>query len=105
MKLKPQTKTIDFAAVEGGKLTLVKLPLKAVREMQTLAGKMEDASSFDSNLEAMRFVIRAGIVEAADMSDEDFDVFALDDLAALQQEVMAYSGLAAVDVSVEEGND
>lgn len=65
---------------------------------------MDDASTFDSNLEAMRFVIRAGVVEAADLSDEDFDLFSLDDLATLQQEVMAYSGLAAVDVP-EAGND
>jgi len=104
MKLKAQTKTIDFAAVEGGKVTLTKLSLKSVREMQELAKDMDDAASFDSNLAAMRFVIRAGVVEAADLSDEDFDLFSLDDLATLQQEVMAYSGLAAVDVP-EAGND
>lgn len=104
MKIKQQVKEIEFAAVEGGKVTVTKLSLKAVREMQELAKDMDDASTFDSNLEAMRFVIRAGVVEAADLSDEDFDLFSLDDLATLQQEVMAYSGLAAVDVP-EAGND
>jgi len=103
MKLKPQTKVIDFEAVEGGKVTLTKLSLKAVREMQNMAKDLEDATSFDSNIEAIRFVIRSGVVEAAELSDEDFDLFSLGDLAALQQKVMEYSGLAAVDVP-ESGN-
>lgn len=104
MKIKAQSKSIDFAAVEGGKVTITKLALKAVRDMQALAKDLEDAESFDSNIEAMRFVIRSGVVEAADLSDEDFDLFSLDDLAYLQQQVMQYSGLAAVDVP-EVGND
>lgn len=103
MKLKLQTKVIDFEAVEGGKVTLTKLSLKAVREMQDMAKDLEDATSFDSNIEAIRFVIRSGVVEAAELSDEDFDLFSLGDLAALQQKVMEYSGLAAVDVP-ESGN-
>jgi len=103
MKIKAQTKTIEFAAVEGGKVTITKLALKDVRKMQEMASEMEDSTSFDSNLDAMRYVIRCGVVEAADLSDEDFDLFSLADLAYLQQEVMAYSGLAAVDVP-EAGN-
>jgi hypothetical protein len=103
MKLKQQTKVIDFEAVEVGKVTLTKLSLKAVREMQNMAKDLEDATSFDSNIEAIRFVIRAGVVEAAELSNEDFDLFSLGDLAALQQKVMEYSGLAAVDVP-ESGN-
>ena len=104
MKAKAQTKKVKFEAVDSGEVEIKKLNLAAVRKLQDIARDHEDTESFESNIEAIRTVVRMSVVGAADMSDEDFDEFALGDLAELQQEIMAYSGLSAVETD-DAGND
>ena len=108
MKAKVQTKEVEFDAIDEGKVSIKKLNLRAVKELQEMGKTIDDTSDFESNLDAIKSVIKNSVVGAEDMADEDFDEFAIGDLADLQQKIMEYSGLAVANLdneAPEEGND
>mgnify|MGYP003571979164 CR=1 FL=1 len=87
---KKQKKDVAFM---GDKVTIYKLNVTQVMEIQDMAkGAGEDE---DANFNLLKAVIRMATVGAAEMSDEDFDSFAIDDLSKLSGEIMKFSGIGA----------
>jgi len=73
-------------------------PLKIAKLTYAQVKKIQDASKTSGDAEdgfgVMRLVIRLSAEGGESLTDEDFDNFAIDDLAKLSQEIMAYSGMS-----------
>lgn len=85
---KTVTKTVEFM---DDKVQIKQLSVKDVMELQEL---LKDATETDS-IDTIGVIIRAGVVGAEDMSDDDLQSFPVGELMALSQEIMAYCGLKA----------
>jgi len=86
---KPQTKNVNFM---DGKLSIKKLTVAEVMEIQE---KAKDAGENEAaNFDILKQVISLGAEGGENLSDEDFDNFAIDDLNKLSQEIMKWSGVA-----------
>lgn len=84
------TKSVQFM---GEKVEISKMSVQQVLDIQERAKsiKEDDASGF----EVMKQVIRVSVNGGADLTDEDFAAFPLDELSKLQGEVMKFSGIGA----------
>ena len=89
---KTVTKTVEFMDDK------VQIKQLSVADVLSLQEDMKDADEADS-LETVSKLIRAGVVGAEEMSDEDLQGFPLGELLELSQEVMAYCGLKAETVN------
>lgn len=89
---KKQSKTVQFMDTD---LIITKLNVGDVEDIQTLAKKLEgEAEQNDmGGLEILRTVIRKGAEGAADLTDEDFATFPMDELSALSTAIMEFSGI------------
>jgi|SRR5210317_1030662 len=86
---KKQEKSVDFM---GEKIPVRKLTVAQVMEIQE---KAKDAGEDESrNFDLLKDVIRYGAEGGDDLSDEDFDSFALDDLTKLSSAIMKHSGIS-----------
>ena len=85
---KTVTKTVEFMDDK------VQIKQLSVADVLSLQDALKDADEADS-LETVSKLIRAGVVGAEEMSDEDLQGFPLGELLELSQEVMAYCGLKA----------
>ena len=85
---KTVTKTVEFMDDK------VQIKQLSVADVLSLQEALKDADEADS-LETVSKLIRAGVVGAEEMSDEDLQGFPLGELLELSQEVMAYCGLKA----------
>ena len=89
---KTVTKTVEFMDDK------VQIKQLSVADVLSLQEALKDADEADS-LETVSKLIRAGVVGAEEMSDEDLQGFPLGELLELSQEVMAYCGLKAETVN------
>jgi hypothetical protein len=83
-------KSIPFM---DGEMKIQKLSLGDVTKIQELAKSAEGDENASMNV--MKLVIRSAAEGAADLTDEDFSTFALDDLSELSAAIMDYSGVGA----------
>lgn len=90
---KVQTKQVSFA---GDTVEIIKLSIQKVKNLQEV---IAEAAKSEDQLEVLRRVLRLSVVGAEDMTDEDFDTFAPDDLANLTEEVFAYIGISTKEQS------
>lgn len=86
------TKKIEFM---GDEVEIKQLSVKAVMELQE---KLKGASEAES-LDTVSMLIKAGVVGADEMSDEELFEFPLGSLVDLSQEIMTYCGLKAETVN------
>lgn len=93
IKNKTKTKEVDFL---DDKVEIKQLSVAAVMALQEELQVEDDVESIGT----MGKVIRAGVVDAEDMSDEDLHEFPLAELIGLVTKVTEYAGLKA-----ESGND
>jgi hypothetical protein len=102
MKSKLTTKEVDF---DGGKMEIIKLNMKRLKSIQKEVRSL-DISSDDYTMHSVYATLRQGVVDAEEMTNEDFEEFNPKDLAELANEVMLYSGidLSEEDEAEEEGN-
>jgi hypothetical protein len=93
-------KAYKFLSLE---IEIHKLSAATVLEIQTRAKALEapaeDASESDksdeaANLSLMCFILRAGVPEMMDMSDEEILELPMDELNILVKEIMKFSGMA-----------
>lgn len=82
-------KTVKFA---GEEVTIQKLTVGQVDEIRRMAGEAKDEDD-SSGLQILRFVIREAVEGGADLTDDDFNQFPMDELNKLSQEIMKHSGL------------
>jgi hypothetical protein len=79
-------------------VVITKLTVAQVKQIQTAAQALEkDEGNDESGLEVLRTVIRASVVGAEGLQDEDFEGWPIDDLRNLSREIMKFSGIAAED--------
>jgi|SaaInl4_135m_RNA_FD_contig_123_15922_length_8777_multi_4_in_0_out_2_7 hypothetical protein len=96
------SKKIDFMGV---RITINKLSVAQVFEVQARVKELEEnakeaketnADADDtSGVELLRFVIKMAVPDAADITDEEFEGYPLDELSTLSDQIMKYSGMAA----------
>ena len=84
------TKNVKFM---GEDIKISKLTVSEVLEIQQKAKELETEAS--NGLEVLKTVIKAGVEEAQDLTDEDFASFPMDELSKLSAEIVKYSGMGA----------
>jgi len=77
----------------GENITVNKLSVNEVMDLQK-EGKDLNEDSPDG-LKILRKIIRSSVVEAQELTDEEFNQLPVSDLAALSTEIMTYSGMGA----------
>lgn len=82
------TKTFKFM---GEDLRISKLSVAEVLEIQERAKAVDKDENEGFNI--LKTVIRSGVEDAKDLSDEDFNNFPLDELSKLSNEIMKFSGI------------
>jgi hypothetical protein len=83
------TKIVKFM---GDDVTIKKLSVAAVLEIQEHAKKSEETDS--QGLDLLRSVIKDGVEGGEDLSEEDFNQLPLDELSKLSKAIMEFSGIA-----------
>ncbi len=96
------TKKVNFLgkkeAVEIKKLTGIE-----VKGFQNYVNtEVKTLPETEQGLAIQRKVIRIGVVDADEMTDEEIDSFPLDEISKLAKEVLSYSGINTEDA---KGND
>lgn len=85
---KKMTKPVKFM---GQDVTISKLSVAEVLNIQEKAKVISENES--EGFEILKTVIRAGVEGGADLSNEDFDDFPLDELSSLSNAIMKFSGI------------
>jgi hypothetical protein len=81
-------KTVKFMESD---LKIAKL---SVVEVLSIQGKAKDIDENEAEgFEILKTVIKASVEGGADLTDEEFDNFPLDELSKLSTEIMKFSGL------------
>lgn len=81
------TKTVKFMGLD---CVISKLTVGQVNDIQSLAKAGEEK---DNNIEILLMVIRSGVDELKDIDSEEFNLYPMDELVKLSNEIMKYSGL------------
>jgi hypothetical protein len=87
------TKVVKFM---GEDVKINKLSVAEVMEIQTAAKDAENDEAKGFNI--LKTILRDAVEGAAEISDEDFNNFPMDELSKLSNEIMKFSG-----ISGEEG--
>ena len=82
------TKPVKFMSED---VKISKLTVAEVKEIQAQAAAAEGQE--DEGFGTLRTVIRLSVPEAAEISDEDFAKFPIDELSKLSGEIMKFSGI------------
>ena len=77
----------------GVDVKMSKLSVEQVMEIQELAASAEKENK--SGFELVKKVIRMSVEGTADVTDEEFNQFPMDELSKLSSEIMKFSGLGA----------
>jgi hypothetical protein len=77
----------------GDEVEVRKLTVGQVLEVQKIIQKSSKSKSEDSQVELIRDVIKLAVVGADELTDDDFRQFPLQELNALSEEIINYSGL------------
>lgn len=85
---KKMSKKVKFM---GEEVEISKLSVSEVMDIQEKAKKLQENEAEGFNV--LKTVIRAAVADAADLSDEDFESFPMDELSRLSDEIMKFSGL------------
>ena len=84
----------NFVAVPfmDGNVNISKLTLGDILRIQEMNAEAEKTQDPVANLGVMRFVVRQSVEGGAELTDEDFNTFAMGDLAKLSEDIMELSG-------------
>ena len=85
---KKMEKSVDFM---GDKVMINKLSVSQVQAIQEAAKDIE--ANPEKGFEVLKVVIRSAVVDAADLTDEQFADFPMDELSKLSNAVMKHSGI------------
>ena len=93
-----KTEKVKFMGTET--VEVRKLTVAQVRDFQKQMGTVEgEEPSDEKGLELQRYVIRAAVVGADELTDEEMDSFPLDDLSRLVNDILRLAGVRS-----DEGN-
>ena len=83
------TKEVKFM---GENVTISKLNVSHVRQIQEAAKNLEGAKDDDS-FEVLKSIIADGVEGGEELTDEEFESMPLDELSKLSQEILRFSGI------------
>jgi hypothetical protein len=83
-------KSVQFLGLD---LEINKMSINQVLAVQAATKEAEADTSDASGIKILRAVIKAGAKELADISDNEFQDFPMEELAKLSNEIMEFSGL------------
>ena len=88
------SKTVKFM---GEDVVITKLSVSEVMGIQEQAKKAETESAENDigGFDVLKQVIKSSVTDGADLTDEDFKGFAMDELSKLSAEIMKFSGIGA----------
>jgi len=84
------TKKVPFM---GTKIDIQKLTVAEVMEIQEQAKSVSADETDESGFASLRNVIRLGNLDAAELTDEEFDMMPLGEIVNLSNEIMKFSGI------------
>jgi len=84
------TKKVPFMEDE---VEIRKLSVNEVFQVQKLVTKSSKSKSEDAQLGLLRDVIRMSVIDAADLTDEDYNTFPIAELSLLTEAVLEFSGI------------
>ena len=90
---KKMSKKVKFM---GEEIQISKLSVNEVMEIQEEAKKLAEDDG-EAGMGVLRKVISASVEGAAELSDEDYQTFPMDELSKLSNEIMKFSGLVGED--------
>jgi len=91
------TKKVTFLGKKDS-VEIKKLTGLEVKSFQSFVNtEVKALPESDQGLAIQRKVIRIGVVDADEMTDEEIDSFPLDDVSKLAKEVLSYSGINSED--------
>jgi hypothetical protein len=82
------TKTIKFMGLD---VEIRKLTVAQVSEIQALAKPKEGVET--NNVKILTKIVQEGCAEISDLSEEEINEFAMEELNKLSEDIMKYSGL------------
>jgi len=80
---KTQTKSVPFM---DGKVEIKVLTVGDIRAIEAKSKEMKDGEG--DQLEILRFVLRLAVMEAEELTDEEFDGFPVQELTKLSEAIM-----------------
>jgi len=90
--------SLDF---RGEKLTLKELSFGQVGNFSKLGKEVENVDELEGNKMAMGALLRSGILELEDLTDDQLDRFSPAGLKELSEAILKFNGLSVAD----EGNE
>lgn len=87
---KKQSKMVKFMDTD---IEITKLSVARTLSVQEKARELESAGDEMSGLRLLTEVIRAGVADAAELTEEDFLSFPMDELSKLSNAIMEFSGV------------
>lgn len=78
----------------GQNVTIQKLSVSQVLQIQEEAKKLSDAPTEVDSFAMLKRVIQLGVPEAEVLSDEDFNSLPLEELSTLSAKIMEFSGIS-----------
>lgn len=85
------TKKIKFMDAD---VSISKLSVSEVMDIQVKAKELEDNGSEESGIELLMAVIGSAVEGGEELTAEDFQTFPMDELTKLSNEIMKFSGIA-----------
>jgi len=82
---KKLTKEVEF--MDG----TVEIKVLTVGDVRAIEAKSKEQEEGGDQLDVLRFVMRLAVVDAEDMTDEDFDGFPVTELTKLSESIMGMS--------------
>ena len=99
----PVTTKVDFLGKKNA-VELKKLTGKEVKQLQVSIKGHQALPEEEQGMAIQNTILRMTVVDAEDMSDEDFDSFPLDDLSKLTKAALRLSGITPDEGVNAEGN-
>jgi len=84
---KRMTKPVTFM---GEEVEIGKLSVRTVMAIQAEARK---AKEDENGMTMLRMVIKSSVPDAEELTDDDFESFPMDELGALSNEILKFSGI------------
>jgi hypothetical protein len=93
--------TSKETTLDGEKVKIIKLTMKRLKAIQREIRELKEEDE-DYQMKSIHITLRNSVVDAEDMTDEDFEEFNPGDLAKLASEVMTYAGVDVESVEDKE---
>lgn len=83
----------------GDEVEVKKMTVGEILDMQKLINSAAKSKKEDAQIGLLRDIIRVAVIDAADITDEEFNTFPISELNSLSEKILELSGIGG-----SEGN-